>query len=779
MSKINLQASDLQELLANVQKPLVELEYATVPYTDITNRAKMVDPTKDLKAHFGIERVSLIGSLELLPHERGPNNEAVYKPVNDIYDHVRIYGKPKTGLEKSDLLTAPYLYIYPNSDVMEITFFGTAFNLLVFPTTVARDISASVDNGAFFTVSYNTTGLYNSRYTSPNVVVNVVKGLAQDVHTIKIKSASANSLLITGYEVINETSNIRINPGAVLNNGARVILDSAVTIPYNSGFDSASDALGTKGGKVAIYLDSKGSVKKRLTATDTAIKYGTQADHSKEEVAQNLFFRGFGSGHNNDLSVIGTNGTTTYRQYTLSDGSTSMFAKSFFTPDFKHAHYGDRDAIYPTPDTNEVIYFTFVGTGLDIVHSLDETNFPSQTPSIEVDGTAVPNMPTVKGTAIIPVVSGLPYGTHFVKVTRSAGSQAIGINSFIVYEPKTPELSNDETLLATYNIMADYVPNSIAGVNRIAQGVLRKHSFREFNMNSGWNGPSISDGFMEGNTWYDINNTGSYEYTFFGTACEVRAYTSSDRRNACPVLLDGVALTSANYPSVTITTYGGMSYNSTNGTLSMNSGSVTPGSGLRIEGLPLGIHTIKVSSGGTGSYFTAEAIDVVTPIYSHNYTGPTATQAEIHVGSCALRDERYNERRITKSTIQLQASMIETGAGGNLNSSPQPIRGLGGFIYLERDALVRIEALLSIRSDGGGTAHVHIDGYPPKLTDRINQWAPFSQASGINEFDNYPVMYTTKLNKGYHYIHITGIQPNNYYVYDGSAYMVVSIIKEY
>ena len=80
--------------------------------------------------------------------------------------------------------------------------------------------------------------------------------------------------------------------------------------------------------------------------------------------------------------------------------------------------------------------------------------------AVTIDGASAGNITTATSGAILnaKICSGLPYGTHIVKVLRSAAvNGSMLFSSFKVYQPKKPTLPAGAIELADYNLMADYV----------------------------------------------------------------------------------------------------------------------------------------------------------------------------------------------------------------------------------------------------------------------------------------------------------------------------------
>tara|TARA_B100001250_G_scaffold400074_1_gene410183 strand:- start:618 stop:2096 length:1479 start_codon:yes stop_codon:yes gene_type:complete len=187
-------------------------------------------------------------------------------------------------------------------------------------------------------------------------------------------------------------------------------------------------------------------------------------DHSLAEVAKSFHWREFGNGSANgnanyaDASTLST--TADNIAYVMDDGLTSLSAL-----DFKDHAYG-----LIRNSANKNLYITFIGTGI----TMDGYN-----------GGA---------TLIRTMAQNLPYGTHICQIASgandSAGTMLIdgvtiktfsgsgtdnnfdyGVFSEITFhQPKMPPIPDDACILMDVMLMADFVPQTSAGLDKVSKG---------------------------------------------------------------------------------------------------------------------------------------------------------------------------------------------------------------------------------------------------------------------------------------------------------------------
>jgi hypothetical protein len=115
----------------------------SVPFSSVANRAKIRDLSKDMAPLFGINRIPVQQIIEL-QNESGPNGERVHAPLYDTDGLIRFVGDWTNAnaangprIETSALTT----------DYVEITFYGTALNILMGLIGTGYNIVASIDGG--------------------------------------------------------------------------------------------------------------------------------------------------------------------------------------------------------------------------------------------------------------------------------------------------------------------------------------------------------------------------------------------------------------------------------------------------------------------------------------------------------------------------------------------------------------------------------------------------------------------------------------------------------
>jgi hypothetical protein len=586
-------------------------------YSSIQNRAQIVDLTQNLKAQMGIERMPF-QQVVLLQNEYGPNGEAVYGVVNDTFGQLRMVGA--WSVNHIDTYGA-YHYATTTSDFIEVTFYGTGLNLFMAFSGASATVVASVDGGSetsnLTTASYSTV-LGNRNY-APNVIIPVVSGLALGVHTVKIRpSANPTQFNFAGVETINESSQIKVNPGVSYLKGQKYTSSSQASFAYNSA------VTGTRGGRVLVYQKSDGSIGQAFQAVNASAAYTTSADHTNEEIAKTYFWREFGANRSDDFSTLA--GSASARTFTLDDGTTTLMGDSVYD-----LTYASTDCL-TTNNSGNYVMFTFVGTGLDVVFA---NNGGSRPFNLFVDGvaqgTSIASAQANSSLTTTKICSGLPYGTHTVKLVSSTSSTIV-ITAFKVYQPKKPSLPAGAVELADYNVMANYAISS-AGTTTMGTGLLRKTVFREVTYVGTWSLVSDFTNSINGN-YAQSTTAGNYvEYTFFGTGVEYR-FQGNSASTVHTISIDG----STNLSGYTTATFGsGMTLNASAGTITQGSNQL--GVGVSISGLTLGIHKIRVTL-TSGNAINFEAFDVITPIHSIKSNAYADFQNTLPVGSCGISDNR-------------------------------------------------------------------------------------------------------------------------------------------
>ena len=581
---------------------------AGVFHSTIVGRARMVDLSNDLLPRMGTERIQ-IQQIMQVSGEMGPANQIVSKPVNDKFDQIRFVGdwRATTTTNGSKILSSATFNI---TDYAEVTFYGTGLNLLtLYDGTVQNtvySINGATEVGNIHPAS--NSSVISARNYSPNQVVLVVSGLALGTYTIKLRNNSASvDTHIAGFEILNESSSVKIATGSALVNGALLSSSALVSSAHNSEFESGT--LGTRGGRVVVYMKTDGTIGKAVQPTDASSLTLTSTNHANEEVIRNYFWREFGAGRVDDFSTLGS--SPSVRAFTLDDGTTTLAMSSG-----QSAIIGKYDSLV-APSINNSITLTFVGTGLDLQAVDNNTGTETGMCNILIDGTSAGQLTTTGagsgGSKVYKIASGLPYGTHTVKfltpVTNTVFSRYF--TNFIVYGPKKPTLPSGAIELADYNVMANYVTSS-AGALTKSSGTLAKAATREITyLGASW--VVASDSTTSTGLSVESNVLNDYAgYTFTGTGVELRTTLIQNYEYNLTLLVDGSALNAGTNVGSSSQLVAGTSTGitlSAAGLLSgTNSGSTQIGAIISIAGLSFGTHTIRVTNSKVGSSgFTATA----------------------------------------------------------------------------------------------------------------------------------------------------------------------------
>jgi len=608
-------------------------------YSTVVGRASIPDITADLRASFGIERIQVQQIIQI-QNEFGPNGEPVLSALNDDRGLIRFVGQWTTVIGTSGISVSASAN---TTDFVEVTFYGTALNVLS-ALNQAFPFNYSVDGGVAVstTTPASASSVLSARNYQPNQIFSIVSGLSLGIHTVKIQNNSVSTAInFAGFEVVNASSSISINPGVAYIDGLKTSPTAAQSFLYNA------PVTGTRGGRVVAYLKTDGTAGQAWQAVNSATATLTSADHTNEEMVRQYSPREFGAGRSDDFSALARYSSAGSAAFTLDDGTTSLVASSGF--------YSSATGEFRLNTTGDFITISFVGTGLDII--LKDNAAAVDAHSVTIDGSSAGSL-TGCGTANISyqrkIISGLPYGTHTIKITRSASAlDALTFKSFTVYQPKKPSIPAGAIELCDYNVMATYVQGT-TGLNTVATGVLRKSTTREMTYVEGTSADtawSIAvDSTVIGGNYLFSNRSGSnmFSGTFFGTGAELRASSYTNGDTTISVFIDGVAATSANFPSATFSFYGtnGGSFTASTGILSLRgSGNYNDNNsfaGFSVSGLSLGKHTITLSKGTTGSFAAlfVYALDIITPVHSVKSNTVADLQNTLPVGSQALSDNR-------------------------------------------------------------------------------------------------------------------------------------------
>lgn len=669
----NSRLTNIQSMMSAGTQAFVDqsTDMIAVPNTTIVGRAKIPNLANDLRASLGVDRIPIQAAVQL-QNEFGPEGQPVYAAVNDDRGLLRFVGKWTSGNSSE----GPS--IYDNSglitDFTEIVFYGTGLNVLFgYQDVNDRGFSAIyVDGISTGSLAFTGSNVLSSRNYSPNFIKAVCSNLSLGVHTVRMMNVTPNTVQISGFEILNSNASgyININTGTAYANGTKIVKSAASAVAYNTG------VTGTRGGRVVRYLSADGTVSQAVTLVNAAAAYLTSADHTNEEVARPYNWREFGAGRADDFSLLSSSARAA--AFTLDDGTTTLVVSSGIISD------GD----YVTCNGgSDYFVFTFVGTGLDIVALLAGT----YTFVVSVDGTSVGSTATGTTLRTIKLVSGLPYGTHTVKLACNGVVGTPRLRSLIVYGPKKPAIPATAVELCDYNVMATYIANNTASIENVAQGVLKKHNTREVVYVNGTGGDTdwtFSLDPLIGGGWGIATNrlNASVSYTFFGTGAELRFTAHTNRTSNASVFINNSLATTGNFPTLVSSVYGtGVTFSS--GVLDQNDATTTFGCGLSISGLPLGVYTIKLNHNASSAYMDINMIDIITPIHAVKSNLYADLQNTLPVGSCSLTDSRKTS--MVKEILPAQKAWAQAVG---VSSSPTT----------SSTSLVPIADMsLTIRTDGG------------------------------------------------------------------------------
>jgi len=641
---------------------MVDVAKISAPFTTVVNRALIPDLANDCSVRMGIERV-MTQSIQEIQNEFGPAGERVFGALNDDRGLVRFVGawSSNTSNEGAHALGLP-------NDFCEVTFYGTGLNALLANGNSTRSAVVSVDGGADGAniIPASLSGVLDGRGYSVNQLVSLASGLSLGIHTVRLKCTAIN-MRLEGFEVLNTSSTLVIQPGTALGNSTKATLLSQALVSHNTGFESGS--LSTRGGHVLVYLKSDGTIGKAVQPTNASQLNLTSADHTNEEMIRTYHWREFGAGRSDDFSFL-SGASQSARAFTLDDGTTTLTSSN------PGVYSGDSLSLFENISTFGS--FTFIGTGLDLSLGAGAST-PGDTIQVFVDGANVGNLTTLTNKQH-KIVSGLPYGTHTVKFNRTVASTGtVTIKQFIVYGPKKPALPTGAVELADYNVMADYTASTSAAVGFVAPGTLRKMGTRE-NLYVGTWYPSldVANQIFESGFNIQTSTAGSFfTYTFFGTGLEYSTFVQNAQARNHTISIDGstnLSTSNSSWPGIVTgligSNLGTITLTNTTGLLAGTSAAAIGGRlRLRISGLPLGLHTIKVLWNSGVDQIYADALDIITPIHSHKSNIYADLQNTLAVGSQGIQDSKSYKGVALASSGKAWAQAVGVVSGPTTTST--------------------------------------------------------------------------------------------------------------
>ena len=627
-------ATDLAPVLDDFK--IVNKTMVNVPYATIVNRAQIPDLSQDLGVRFGIQRIMGSQAFQLQTNETGPNGELIWGLIGDDLGLIRFAGNWGSSINNY----GSFIVTGSANDFIEITFYGTALNLVTSEYNDGRTAVASVDGGAFGSNIYsNASTVRTGLGFAQNVITPIASNLAQGVHTVKILSSSG-FLVFFGVEIINQS--MVVNPGSYLTKGKALSLSAQQSLNYNSGFESG--VLGTKGGCVATYIKSDGTIGKSITPTDAVALYMTNANHSNEVVVRTHHWREFGCGQTTgaDFSLISSPASPSF---TLDDNATSLSATTITTG----------SEMLTLSSNSTYINLWFVGTGLDIVRYDQQSgteavgNYP-----VLIDGAVVYNLNTtgVQALRTEKICSGLPFGSHCVTIQRNtATTYSVGIKQFIVYAPKAPAIPANAELLSTYYIPANFAANTSGALSTVSTGVVRASLVRGVNFVEGTGGAtpwtfSGNVGYNNGTLIYTDKVNAYFEYTFFGVGFDLRSLAWNSGSSNVQVTLQNLGtggsfqnLTSTNFPSLSYNNYGGTTFNPATGIYGNYSAGNNVGAGFVVNGLQLSLYKVRFTNNTASAFLYPSTFDIISPVYAYGDNLVTE-QNTLRIGNNSLKDAR-------------------------------------------------------------------------------------------------------------------------------------------
>ena len=331
-------------------------------------------------------------------------------------------------------------------------------------------------------------------------------------------------------------------------------LDTATSLGLGAWVDSGNYYRPVNGGRIVKWVDSSGNIKTSVNMMPPSAKaIGTHSgnsgphetawtstyqpvfssgdpDHSQAEVAKNFHWREFGNGASNtggggswaDASMLNSADDIAY---CMDDGLTSFVADdvtTLVTP---------ANALNLAPDDR--VYITFIGTGISIYS---------------------PNW-AENANAWHHIAQNLPYGTHILRIYRDSsnnstilldGVEVKGSTStapwknpseITFHQPKKPPIPEDACVIADYMLMADFVPQTSAGIDKISKGTRSVSCSRDFLIDdTGGNTVALDlsvghqKGFKIGSTNVaDSDTTITFRLPSFATNYVSRGYQSDTR----------------------------------------------------------------------------------------------------------------------------------------------------------------------------------------------------------------------------------------------------------
>lgn len=601
----------------------IEPKYTDAPFTQIQNRAQVLDLTNSLGAIAGVERIHTKG-INLLSNEFGPNGERAYE-IDTKDNRIRFIGNWFQG---SDAAGTRILSALNTTDFLEITFYGTGLNILLILNSGTHNFVASVDGGAeggnLATASYS--GILVSRNYSANTILNVTSGLSLGLHTVKIRNNTVSKdINLFGFEILNERTDLAVLLGTAYAGTKREILAAQSDSAFNAGIS------GIRGARVIKYIKD-GVISQTVQEVNPAAAYLASADHANEEIVRRINFREFGANRADDFSTLTT--TQSNRAFTLDDGATTLIGggPTGVSVDSATGFIGFRTE----GGAGGFWTLTFTGTGLDVFTYVNGGGTLANT-TLVVDGVSQGSITNTWSSGeykLLKLCSGLPYGTHTIKwSTNGAPAVSVGFLDFIIHQPKKPAIPANAIEVADYNVTANYVQSSSGAIGFSGTGVVRKNPTRELTYVGSWTAISGVDPISFESAFNVATTTiGAYvEYIFWGTGIVFNGLAQVALSNAT-FSIDGSSDLSSFTTSLVQTSTG----NTFNPATGVFTGTPVAQNKFRvsISGLPLGKHVLRVTNNTAATALYSDGLDIITPIHIN--------KSSLKVGNLSLsRNENY------------------------------------------------------------------------------------------------------------------------------------------
>ena len=657
-------------------------------YTDIKGSKPIKDPR--IGGHFGSQRHKF-KSLQLLEQETATHGENVYSVDGREWVRVgpnwEIYNNDDGNFLFQTTSTTSFIEItgYFNDinfinktetsrfDDVDITVNGavghTGNTTIAGRATVGSPLGAryvdsgSVINGgstlstALGTVpAINTIKLIPTNVSSEKWYLYGIELIAQDTTSTanksKIQIPSQNVVSYGKKFTVSGTPHYDPFNGFTSGNLAAVqaLIDTDTSLGMANWLSSSTYYRPFNGGRVVKWVDSSGNIKTSVTmmppnaqningtasnahtlgnANDQTINFDTTTIANAtplSEVAKTYYWREFGNGSANggtgsgsypDFSMhINNDSTEDDMAYVMDDGLTSLIGKGSHTTSSSSPHNitsgGDAKGFH----------FTFIGTGI----TLKTTGAGAGTRTMAIN---------------------LPYGTHIYKHFRDGDATPDGTidgvaladiagNTYSAWEevtfhqPKKPPIPEDAVVLCDFMLMADFVPTTGYGMDKVSKGTRWVSCSRDWFYDSGATvtlAPVTvaSNGFRV----YNNNATKDWKLPFFGNGIMIKHNVETGRSSDTTFKINSAAYgtgfsASGNYVAGNRV---GSSHNTGGWDTSNNDGTYTISQQTNganseeftgVKGLDLRVNEFWLDD-NAATYYTLSGAEIATPIHTSSH----------------------------------------------------------------------------------------------------------------------------------------------------------------